>query len=471
MEVKAAKLNDANATASAKIDGKTLENNENKILNSLAKTAKVDGFRPGKVPASVLKARYGDKIKQDAEQEAIKELFDAAIKELKVEASQIIGEPIFTKFERIENGIDVELKFSLRPEIKLDGYEKFIPAYDEIKVDKKEIDERFATLLKQSAPLKKVESKRALKNGDFALIDFEGFIEDKAFEGGKAEAYTLEIGSKSFIEGFEDNLIGMKTGEEKDINVTFPDTYGKAELAGKDAVFKVKLLEIQEKDTPKDISEEMLKRFLPNEKNPTEEMLKGQIEIQIKSEKQNVLYNEELKPKFVDDLVKNINFDLPDIIVEQEIDAQFRNIFRSISEKDMEEFKNNPEKVKEKRETFRADAENSVKLTFLVDELARVNNINVNDQEVMQMIYFEAMQYGQDPKQFAENYKQQGILPAIKMAMIEEKLFMTLFKNSNKKTEKSKNEPAKAVTKKTESKEKSEPKPKAAAKKNKTEAK
>jgi trigger factor len=353
MEVKATKLNSANATASTKIDAKIIEKNQDKILNSLAKTAKVDGFRPGKVPASVIKARYADKVKQDAEQEAVKELFDAAIKELKIEASEIIGEPIFTKFERAEDGIDVELKISLRPQIKLDGYEKFIPIYDEIKVDKKEIDERVANLLKQSAPLKKVDSKRAVKNGDFVLIDFEGFIDEKAFQGGKADAYTLEIGSKSFIAGFEDGIVGMKADDTKDIQVTFPAEYGNKDLAGKDAVFKVKLLEIQEKDVPKEISEEFLKRFLPSEKNPTEDMLKEQVQIQIQNEKQNRLYNEELKPKFVDDLVKNIDFDLPDTIVEQEMDAQFRNIFRSISEADMEEFKNNPEKVKERRETFR----------------------------------------------------------------------------------------------------------------------
>lgn len=468
MKVKADKLNSANATASAKIDAQTLEKNQDKILNSLSKTAKVDGFRPGKVPASVIKARYSDKVKQDAEQEAIKELFDAAVKELKVEMSEIIGEPIFTKFERNDDGIDVELKISLRPKIKLDGYEKFLPIHDEIKVDKKEIDERVSNLLKQSAPLKKIEGKRALKNGDFALIDFEGFVDDKAFEGGKAEAYTLEIGSKSFIDGFEDGMIGMKEEEQRDIKVTFPAEYGSKELAGKDAVFKVKLLEIQEKDTPKEISEEMLKRFLPNEKNPTEEMLKEQIKTQIQNEKQTKLYNEELKPKFVDDLVKNISFDLPENIIEQEMDAQFRNIFRSISEAEMEEFKNSPEKVKEKRETFREEAENSVKLTFLVDELARINKINVSDQEVMQMVYFEAMQYGQDPKQFVENYKKQGVLPAIKMAMIEEKLFMTLFKNANKKDEKAEKETIKTATKKTESKEEVKPK---TTKKTKTEDK
>lgn len=467
MEVKVAKLNSANATASANIDKSIIEKKQDKILGSLAKTAKIHGFRPGKVPVNVVKARFGDKVKQDAEQEAIKELFDVAVKELKIEESEIIGEPIFTKFARNDNGIDVELKFSLRPEIKLGGYEKFIPTYEEIQVDKKEIDERVTFFLKQTAPLKKIKDIRALKNGDFALIDFEGFVDDKAFEGGKAEAYTLEIGSGSFIPGFEDGMIGIEIGSQRDIKVVFPVEYGNKELAGKDAVFKVKLIEIQEKDIPKKVDEEILKRFLPQESKPTEELFREQIKNQIQGEKQNKLYNEELKPKFIEDLVKNIDFDLPETIVEQEMDAQFRGIFRSISEAEMEEFKNNPDKVKEKRETFRNDAENSVKLTFLVDELARVNNINVSDQEVMQMVYFEAAQYGQDPKQFAENYKKQGILPAIKMTMIEEKLFRTLFKNASQKDENSKEESPKA--KKVASKDKSETKPKT-NKKTKTEA-
>ncbi|MDR2099691.1 MAG: trigger factor [Campylobacteraceae bacterium] len=432
MEIRVVRVNSANASAAATINSKIVEQKEDKILKTLAKDVRIDGFRKGKVPPFVLKARYGDKVKADAEQEAVKELYDAAIKELGIEEKSVVGEPIFSKFDKKENEIDVEIKISFKPEVKLDGYEECIPEFKTLSVTKKEIDERISSLVKLSAPLKTVEAKRGLKNGDFAVIDFEGFIDDAAFEGGKAENYTLEVGSKSFIEGFEDGLVGLKAGGSKDVKATFPKEYANKDLAGKEAVFKVKLHEIKERDIPEEIGEDLLKKFLPGEENPTKELLEKKIKEQIKNEKTSKLYHEELKPQFVEAIVKKFTFDLPDNIVEQEIDIHFRNAFANIGKDELEEYKKDPKKAKDKRETFRQDAEESVRLTFIVNELAVLNEISVTDQQVTQMIYYEALQYGQDPKTHFENYKKQGVLPAIKMSMIEDKLFQTLFDRANK---------------------------------------
>ncbi|MDR0407297.1 MAG: trigger factor [Campylobacteraceae bacterium] len=431
MEVKVVKVNSANASATAVISNETIKQKENEILKTLAKDVRIDGFRKGKVPPSILKARYGDKVKTDAEQEAVKELYDIAVKELGIGEDNVVGEPIFSKFEKKEDKIDVELKISFKPEIKLDGYEECIPKFEIPQVAEDEIAQRVSNLLKTIAPLKTIESKRGLKKGDFAVIDFEGFIDDIAFEGGKAENHTLEIGSKSFIDGFEDGLVGLKAGGQRDIKVTFPENYGSKDLAGKEAVFKVKLHEIKEKDIPKEANEEFLKKLLPNEEKPTKELLGEKIKEQIKSEKISKLYHEELKPKFVEAIVGKFSFDLPDSIVEQEMDIHFRNSFASISKEDLEEYKKDPQKAQDKRESFRKNAEDSVRLTFIVNELAILNNINVTDQEVTQTIYYEALQYRQEPKAHFENYKKQGVLPAVKMAMIEDRLFQTLFDKAN----------------------------------------
>ncbi|MDR2790809.1 MAG: trigger factor [Campylobacteraceae bacterium] len=432
MEVKVVKVNSANASAAATISGKIVEQKEDKILKTLAKDVRIDGFRKGKVPPSVLKARYGEKVKADAEQEAVKELYDAAVKELGLTEKSIVGEPIFSKFDKKEDGIEIELKISFKPEVKLEGYEECIPEFKLPSVAKKEVDERIDSLLKAFAPLKAAETKRGLKNGDFAVIDFEGFIDGAAFEGGKAQNHTLEIGSKSFIDGFEKGLIGLKAGGGKDVQVTFPNEYANKDLAGKEAVFKVKLHEIKVKDIPEEIGEEMLKKLLPGEEKPTKELLEEKIKEQIKNEKTSKLYHEELKPKFVDAIVKKFTFDLPENIVEQEIDIHFRNAFANIAKEELEEYKKDAKKAKEKRESFRGDAQDSVRLTFIVNELAILNNISVTDQEVAQMIYYEAIQYGQEPKAHFENYKKQGVLPAIKMAMIEDRLFQALFDRVNK---------------------------------------
>ncbi len=433
MQIDVKKTNDANAVIDAKISKELLDKKEDKIAAVAAKSMKVDGFRKGKVPPHVVKARMGEQIKQDAEQEALKELFDKALEKLDAKSSDVVGEPQITKFEKKDDGIEVEVKVSFRPVVVIEGYEELVPEYKTPRVTKKEIQARIEEMMKLSAPLKKLEEDRGLENGDFALIDFEGFIDGKPFDGGKAEGYTLEIGSGSFIPGFEDGLLGMKEGETKEIEVKFPENYNSKELAGKDVVFKVTLHEIQVKDVPEAPDEDMLKKLLPGVENPTVEELESQVKEQLKNEKLQKLFNEEVKPKFIEAVLEKVQFDIPENIVEQEIDLQVRNIFGSMSEDEIKEYSENPKKIEEKREEFREEAEKSVKLTFIVNELAQAEDVKVDDQEVMQLIYFEAMQQGQDPKQYYEYYQKQGLLPAIKMSIVEERLFNGLFTKYDKK--------------------------------------
>ena len=171
----------------------------------------------------------------------------------------------------------------------------------------------------------------------------------------------------------------------------------------------------------------MIKKLLPGVENPTLAVLEEQIEAEIRNEKLAKLFNDEVKPKFVETILEKLSLDLPENIVDQEIDLQMRSVFGKLSEDEIKEYAGNPEKIKEKREEFRAESEKSVKLTFIVDELAKQEGINVSDQEVLQMIYFEAMQQGANPKEYLEYYEKQGVLPAIKMSIIEERLFTKLF--------------------------------------------
>jgi len=427
MQIKVERIDSANAKAEAKVSKAFLDEKQKNMAAEVAKTMKVDGFRKGKVPAHVVMARHGQQIQQDVEQEALREFLNDALKELGVENSAVVGEPGITKMDKTDDGLDVEIKISFRPEIDLGDYKGLVPEYKTPRILKKDIEERVNTMLKLSAPLKALEETRAVENGDFVQIDFEGFIDGVAFEGGKAEKYSLEIGSGSFIPGFEDGVIGMNLDEEKDIEVTFPKEYNSKDLAGKVSIFKVKLHGIQVKDVPATPSEETLKQLLPGEEAPSVEKLEAQVKDQLKSEKLVKVFADEVKPAFVEALVEKIEFALPENIVEQEIDMQVRNIFQSLSEDEIKEYSENPEKIKEKREEYRKTATDSVKLTFIVDELAKAEKIKVEDQEVMQMIYFEAMQQGQDPKAYYEQYEKQGVLPAIKMSITEERLFTQLF--------------------------------------------
>ncbi|MBZ7938835.1 trigger factor [Campylobacter sp. W0014] len=439
MEVKAKQLDSVNATASVKIPSGMIKNEVENLAKKASKNIKMDGFRPGKVPVAAVLKRYEKELTQDAEQNLFKSAVDNALKELKKEAKELVGEPYFEKFDRQNGEIIAELALSFKPELKLDGYEKLIPEYQTPKVTKKEIDEKKEELLKRFATPEAIKTKRALKEGDFAKFDFEGFVDEKPFDGGKAENYILEIGSKQFIPGFEEGMIGMKIGEEKDINVTFPKEYGAPHLAGKDAVFKVRLHEIQELKMP-ELDEEMVKKLLPNEEKPSIELLEEKLKEQIKNEKLFKLVNDELKAKFADALIAEYNFDLPRGIVEQETDMQFRAAFNTFSEKEIEEIKADKEKYQQKRDSFKEEAQKSVKLTFIIDELAKIRKIEVSDQELVQAIYFEAYRYGMNPKEHLDNYKKQGALPAVKMALIEEKLFNDIFMPKTEKSSKKQKE-------------------------------
>ncbi|MCK5855203.1 MAG: trigger factor [Sulfurovaceae bacterium] len=422
MNITATRTDTANVLVTAKIETSDIEKNLNKIAKQLAKTTNVDGFRKGKVPPATIKQMYGDKLTQDAESEAVQNIVAEGKKELSINESDIIGDPIFKKYEKVEGGIEIELLISLRPTIEAEGYEKLAPSYDEPTVEESEIEERLTKLLENNSPYKKLKEDRALANDDQATFDFLGKVDDAPFEGGKAEGFELVIGSGQFIPGFEDQMVGMNKDETKDVTVTFPEEYQAKDLAGKEAVFTVTLHEIKAR-AEAELDEEMVKRLLPGEDDATAQTVKDKLTEQIKSEKVSKLYNDELKPKLMDALVAEYNFDLPQNIVDQEIDAQVNKKASEMSEEELEGFKGNDAKIDELRDSVRETATDSVKATFLVDALARKEGIEINDQEVSQTLYYEAMMSGQDPQQMIKYYQDNNLLPAVKMGMIEDKLF------------------------------------------------
>ncbi|SFV50686.1 Cell division trigger factor [hydrothermal vent metagenome] len=421
MKVTVKKIDDANILVSGAVENSVIEANIDRLAREAGKQMKVDGFRQGKVPPHIVKKLHGDKLRQDAESEALKALMDMGIAEAGINAADIIGEPIFKKYDKKEDKIEVELELSLRPDVKAEGYEKAVPTFKKPTATAKEVDEKLKEIASQNAPFEKIKRKRAVKDGDMTLIDFEGFVDGVAFDGGKAEKFNLKIGSGQFIPGFEEQIIGMKYDEQKDVVVTFPKEYQSADLAGKEATFKVTLHEIQEQKEA-ELDDALAQKLLSDEK-ATLDTLKEKLKEQIVSEKTSKVYNEKLKPELIEALVKHFDFALPHNIVEQEIDAKINAKAREMKEEELKVYQENPEKVEALRDEVREEAENSVKATFIVDALAKKEAINVDDQEVSQAIYYEAMMSGQDPQQVIKYYQENNLLPAVKMGMIEDKLF------------------------------------------------
>jgi trigger factor len=425
VEVTSNRIDNANVQIDAKIEKSEIEKRVNELAKEAGKQIKVDGFRNGKVPAHIVKKLHGEKLEQDAEGDILKEVLDKGTKELDIASADILGQPTFKKFDKTDAGLEVSVELSFRPSFEVEGYDSLAPTFDMPTVESDEVETRLKDLVEAQAPLEKIAEDRAVKDGDSILMDFEGSIDGVNFDGGSAEGFSLKIGSGQFIPGFEEQLIGVNSNEEVTITVTFPEDYHSDELAGKESKFKVTVKEIQEKIIP-EINDELATKLLQGEENPSVELLKEKVSEQIKSEKVSKIYNDELKPKMVEALVKHFDFSLPNNIVEQEIDAKVNAKAQTMSQDELDTYKDNNEKIEELRDSLKDDAKDSVKATFIVDAVARKEGIVVSDDEVSQTIYYEAMMSGQNPQDTIKHYQDNNLIPAVKMGMIEDKLFSKL---------------------------------------------
>jgi trigger factor len=425
MEIKSNKINGANAEIEATISMDEVNANLEKIAKQLTKTAKIDGFRKGKVPVSAVKKQYGEKLVQDAEAEALRDVLEQGLKEMEIDNASLIGEPNISKFDKSDDKIEVVVKIAMRPTIELGNYEDMVKEFDKPAVSDAEVEKRIKEIAEQNAPLVDIKRNRKMKAGDTAVIDFDGSVDGVAFDGGKAENFALLLGSGQFIPGFEDQVIGMKRDDEAVIKVTFPADYGSADLAGKEAEFKVKVNQIQVKEDV-EVNDELAAKLLEGQEDTSLENLTAQVKTQLENELLGKLYNDELKPALLESFVEGLKFDLPEFVVDQEIDMALNRAASKMSEDEIKELRENPEKLTELRETFREDAEKSVRATFIIDTLAQEKNVKVEEQEVMQTIYYEAMQTGQDPQKAYEQYKDAGYIPAIQMSMVEDRVLSTL---------------------------------------------
>jgi len=426
VEVTTKKIDDANVVINATITQSIIISKVDQLANKAGRTISVAGFRKGKVPPHVVKKLHGEQLEQDAQGEAIREVLNEGSKQLELKPDAIIGEPFFKKFDKTDDGITVEIEISLRPEFEAVGYIEIAPKFETPVISDEQIDERVNSLVAAQAPFEKITEDRAVENGDMVVMNFSGSIDGVKFDGGEAEDFNLRIGSGQFIPGFEEQMVGMKQDEEKTITVPFPENYHAKDLAGKDAQFEVKVKEIQTKSTPA-LDDTLAAKLLHNKEGANVAMFRDEVAKQIQTEKLSKLYNDELKPQYVETLVRHFTIALPNNIVEQEIDAQVNAKARTMTKEELESYKANPEKINELRDEVRSDARDSVAATFIVDILAKKEGIEVSDQELAQTIYYEAYMSGQDPKKVMKHYQDNNILPAIKMGMIEDKLFSKIF--------------------------------------------
>ena len=224
-----------------------------------------------------------DNIEQDAAGQVFKDFIDAGIKEGNLNVEDVLGQPALKKYEQQDDCIYFEVEMAVSPEINVDiDYKEIAPTYTEPTASEASVDAKLLEFAQKQAPFTKIENAKPIENGDVAVIDFTGYIDDKPFEGGSAEKFNIKVGSNQFIPGFEEQLVGMEYGEERDIIVSFPKDYSSDDLAGKEAKFVVKLHEIQEQKA-ETIDDAFAKKIL-QKPDATLDTLKKQFKEQVTAE-------------------------------------------------------------------------------------------------------------------------------------------------------------------------------------------
>ena len=297
---------------------------KNEAFKKLNAKATIDGFRKGKAPRNVFERNYPGQIVMEAADVAIDKEYKRIIIEDKILP---ILEPKVDLVKVNDNELEVNFTFITEPEVKLGEYKNLGVKKETVKVTKEEVKEKIDNLLRGYAELV-VKEKGKVESGDIAIIDFEGFKEGVAFEGGKGENYSLEIGSNTFIPGFEDGVVGMKKGETKDLNLTFPENYGAEDLAGKEVVFKVTVNEIKTRVVP-----ELDKEFFEDlgmEDINTKEELEAKMKEEIKAEKE-----EKAEHNYIDALLEkatsNMECEIDDEIVVYEAESMYNDFMHQMS--------------------------------------------------------------------------------------------------------------------------------------------
>ena len=427
MEVK--KIDSANSTIKTTLKKEAIDTKKKEVAKKMARTIKVDGFRKGKVPVAVIESRFAKDVKNDAINALVSEVYENGLKELNIDKNSLLDEPKFTKFDEKGDDVEIEIVVFTRPEINIEGYDEVIPETKLPEVLDEEIQTKIEDYAKQSAEPVKVE-KEIAEDGDFAVINFKGFIDGKEMENGSAENYPLELGSNSFIPGFEEQIVGMKVGESKDVVVTFPEEYQAKEIAGKEAKFEVTLNELQQKVSP-EINDDLAKKIL-NKEDATVEELKNVIKDEILATKKAQLFAPK-KNELTTALLEKFTIDIPESVLENEANIQLQQKASAMKPEEIKEISEDEEKLNKLREEAKAEAEKRVKLTFLVDEIAKAEKVEVSDDEMMQAIYYEAIRNGeQDIMKVVDYYKENNLLPAIKMSMVEDKLLTQLLEKKAK---------------------------------------
>lgn len=388
MNVKSVEKENGKAKVVVEIDKAEFEQALNKAYAKCRKDIMLPGFRKGKAPRKMVESMYGATVfYEDAVNEIFPDIYTKAIVEQELKA---VGSPSVSNMDTPdEGGVVLTIETELYPEVTLGQYKGLEVPKREVKVEESEVDAEVGRMAERNARIETVD--RAAANGDTVVIDFEGFVDDQPFQGGKAEDYSLTLGSGSFIPGFEDALVGAVAGEERDVNVTFPEDYSAKELAGKPAVFKCKVHEVKESIKP-ELDDEFAKDVSEFD---TLDALKD--DIRTRFTKSRTEQNDRaFESAAVQMAAANMTCNIPACMIDEQVDHQIEQFAYQLQSQGMkmEDYvKMVGGDLSSLRASMRPMAEQTVRSDILLSEIAHAENLEVTDEEVEEELKKLAEQY------------------------------------------------------------------------------
>ena len=374
-----------------KVEGKEWTDAIDKAFKEKVKKVTVDGFRKGKCPKNIYDKKFGQDYLIDAADLVLQDAYTKALEENKLIP---VVQPVPNLKSLDENSVTFTFKIITKPEVKISKYRDLGIKPNEVKVTKEEIDHEIEHLLERYEELVNKDENGKVENGDVVVIDFEGFKDGEPFEGGKGENYSLEIGSNTFIPGFEEQLIGMKSGEEKEIKVTFPEDYMEESLKGQDATFKVKVHEIKTKEK-RELDEDFF-FDLGIEGVNDEESLRKEVEANIKANKDMEEENKYID-KLLEEVSKNVEVDIPEEMVNEEVDRLLRRTEQQMAMQGISldlYYQVTKTTEKDLRDHLEKEAYQNVLYRLMLEEIMNMEQIEVSEDEAME-----------EAKKLAERYQ------------------------------------------------------------------
>ncbi len=403
------------------VDGETFNDAVTKVFNRQKKNISVPGFRKGKAPRGMIEKYYGEGVfYNDAFEAVFPEAVTAAVEEAGIE---IVDNPYDVDITEIgKDGVNFSLKVTVKPEIELDDYKGIKASKPIVEITDEAVQSQIEMLLERSARF--VEVDREAADGDLVTIDFEGFVDGEAFEGGKGESYELTLGSGQFIPGFEEQIVGHKADEDFDVNVTFPEDYVE-DLAGKEATFKVKLHAVKEKQLP-ELDDDFVTEV--SEYDTVDELKEHTKEDLEKTASENS--DNEVENQIFETLATLVKNEIPQVMFEQQIDDAVNEFGYQIQSQglDLQTYLSYTGMTEANlRESFRERAENQVKCRLALEKIAELENVEVTDEDLDAQYKDLAEQYGMEEESIrnilskddiAKDVKTKKALEAVKASAV-----------------------------------------------------